>query len=258
MANLLDFAEAYRRRKLAAEKPLIPMRQSPVFATDLPKFPTPTPPPMTSTGRGTSFTSGTTPPAAPRRNIRAALGAALTGAATAAATPVSATPGQEFRQALVRGLMGTSAAFNQERARQDTAEARAQNLAARLAELGMKPKPRTMEEEVELTRRKAEATLPTKLQLLREQSAAISGRMEKMKTADISRAKSLEEARLYAMAWDDVIGRENMRRQAAASNLEPYTAPDEATLSAAARAQYERIRTQGRAKEFDYLKPPTQ
>lgn len=253
MANLLDFAEAYRRRKLAAERPIIPMRQAPNFETSMPKFPTPAAPPMTSTGRGSGFTSGQPKP---QRNIRAALGAALTGAATAAAAPVSSTPGQEFRQSLVRGLMGASAAFNQERGRQDNAEARAQNLAARLTELGMKPKPRTMDEEVDLARRKAEATLRSKLQLLEAQSAAVSNRMEKMKTADIGRAKSLEDARIYAMAWDDIMALEDDRRRAAASNLKEYTEPDDATLSAAVLAHFNKIKTSGQSKEFSYLKAP--
>lgn len=258
MADLMEFADAYRRRKQAAEQPLIPWRPPTLSATPppLPEFPGR--PPITSTGRG-EFS----PVTAARKRISAprfsGLGAALTGAATAAAAPVASVPGQEFRQSLVRGLMGASAAFNQERARQDNAEARGQALAARLAELGMKPKPLTAAEEADKARQIAEARLPSQLARIEAQNKAITGRLEGAKKMALATAGKDIDTRLYAQAWDDVIALEDKRRQAARDNLDfSYSMPDEATLSAAARAQYDRIKTQGKGKkEFSYIPPPT-
>lgn len=253
MANLMDFAEAYRRRRM------IPARPSPAFTTrgeqvpgleEISEFSAPAAP-MTSTGRGTFAPAMPTPPAPRRTNVRAALGSALTGASAAMAAPVTTVPGQEFRQALVRGIMGASAAFGAERTRQDTADARAAALAARMAELGMKAPARTPEQEAEAARLKAEATLPTRLKLLEAQNQAISGRMEKMKTEAVNKAKGLDEARWRAAAWDDAMAwaKEKFRSD--------FTMPSDAEMSIRAENAYKWIsKGKAPASNYDYLRPP--
>jgi len=196
MATPRDAVNAFLNRRRPGD---LPGRPSPDFTTPEPAFPLP---PGVSP---TPAPAAIVPPAAPAEpsNWRAKLGAALQGAAYGAQANVGAVPGQEFRQSLLRGIIGTGAAVSEQQRQEAAAAARDQSFAERMALIEARAETRpTAEDKAREAGLVAEARYPAQSRLRKEAAEQVAARMERLKNLAVSTAGTENEKKGWQWAWD--------------------------------------------------------